>query len=89
MQRKNFNLSLFMFAALTLLPVAMLAAESETIIIKAPHTMEELNAKWDALKPVHTSGSPYITVPEMSRFDTMQTLGQVKGQVLLDGLNTL
>ncbi|MDE5581270.1 MAG: hypothetical protein K2I95_07600 [Treponemataceae bacterium] len=89
MQRKNFNLSLFMFAALTLLPVAMLAAESETIIIKAPHTMEELNTKWDALKPVHTSGSPYITVPEMSRFDTMQTLGQVKGQVLLDGLNTL
>ncbi len=89
MKKTFFNLKLCIFMALASLPVARLAAEAEVVIIKAPHTIEELNAKWAALKPAYTAGSPYIKAPEMSHFDKMLTLGQVKGEVLLDGLNTL
>ncbi|MDE6107915.1 MAG: hypothetical protein K2F83_04480 [Oscillospiraceae bacterium] len=64
-------------------------ASSGVVTIKAPHTVEDLNVKWKTLEPVHTEGSPYISVPEMSYFNEIATLGQVKSQVLTDGLNTL
>lgn len=68
---------------------AQAAAGPEVITIQAPRTVEELNVKWSKLKPVHTSGSPYVTEPEMSYEKGGPTLGVVKEQVLVDGLNTL
>lgn len=87
--KKDLNQKLCTVITLALLSVSTVAAENEVITIKPPRTIEELNAKWEILKPAYTEGSPYNLKPEMSYFNNKLTFGAPKAEVLIDGLNTL
>lgn len=89
MKRRLISLLLAVVMIFALLPVNASAKEPKTVTIKAPRSIVELNAKWAQLKPVHTEGSPYTIAPVISPVSGDPTLGQVKPQVLTDGLNTL
>lgn len=88
MRRRSVSLFLCVCMVLTLLPVSALAAEAKVVTLEAPHSVEELNAKWATLKPVNT-GDPYTQEPQTSQMEGQPTLGKVQGQVLTDGLNSL
>lgn len=88
MKRRLISLLLAMVMILALMPTTA-SAETKTVTIKAPRSIVELNAKWAQLKPVHTEGSPYNIAPVISPVSGDPTLGQVKPQVLTDGVNTL
>lgn len=88
MKRRFISLLLVMVMIFALMPITA-SAKTKTVTIKAPRSILELNAKWEALKPAYTSGSPYTIVPEISPASGDPTLGKVKSQVLKDGLNTL
>lgn len=88
MKRKLTGLLLALGMALALLPGPVLAEEAKVVTLEAPHSVEELNAKWATLKPVNTE-APYTQEPQTSQMEGQPTLGKVQSQVLTDGLNSL
>lgn len=88
MKKRILPLLLCLCVLFTLLPAGSLAAEANVVTLKAPHTIEELNAKWATLKPVNTE-TPYTQEPQTSQMEGQPTLGKVRNQVLTDGLNSL
>lgn len=63
------------------------SSEGMVIELGTPHTKEDLNARWAALKPVNKDKNLFITEPEavMSPYNT----GTVRNEILTDGINTL